>query len=193
MTNISTTVWNVPNILTLARIVLAVLMFVCLEISCYWGAMTFFLVAALTDFVDGWWARKFKQITTLGRIADPFADKLLVCGALVYLAAIPNLTSMPWGLRVWMVVAIIARELLVTTIRAFLEQQGKDFSAKWSGKWKMGLQCIAIPACLLWLVLSSKPDWLAIVIVVSVWGTVLVTLYSGYRYVVVATRIIRVV
>jgi CDP-diacylglycerol--glycerol-3-phosphate 3-phosphatidyltransferase len=184
-------IWNIPNTLTLFRVIFAVLMFVCLEVPCYWGAVTFFLIAALTDYVDGWWARKFKQITVFGRIMDPFADKLLVCGALIYLAAVPAMLQLPWGLRGWMAVVIVGRELLVTTIRAFLEQHGQDFSAKWIGKFKMWCQCIAIPACMIWLALKSEqPDWLYALIIVSLWGSVLTTIYSGYIYVIVASKII---
>lgn len=192
----STNLWNVPNILTFFRVIFAILMFVALEYGCYWGGMTFFIIAAVTDYFDGWWARKYNQVTVLGRIMDPFADKLLVCGALVYLAAVPEMTSMPWGLRCWMVVVIVSRELLITSIRGFLEQQGQDFSAKWAGKVKMWLQSVAIPACMLWLALVTRenaspgPNWLYWLIVATVWGAVIVTIHSGIKYLVVASKVI---
>ena len=200
MSQTSANLWNVPNTLTLFRIIFAVLMFVALEFGCYWGGMTFFIIAAITDYFDGWWARKFQQVTVFGRIVDPFADKLLVCGALIYLAAAPQMTALPWGFRCWMAVVIIGRELLITTIRAFLEQQGQDFSAKWAGKVKMGLQCVAIPACMLWIALVTRenaadnaatgPGWLYWLIVITVWGMVIVTIYSGLKYLFVASKII---
>jgi len=188
---VSASNWNVPNALTLMRIVLAALLFALLECRCYTAGLALFLVAAGTDWIDGWWARRFNQCTVFGRIMDPFADKLIVCGTLVYLASIPAVTEVPWGLAVWMVVVIIARELLITTIRAFLEQQGRDFSATMAGKLKMGLQCVAIPACLLWVILSQRPeplqpDWLKLVMIVSVWGTLLTTIHSGLLYVATA-------
>ena len=174
---ISSSNWNVPNGLTIARIVLAFVLFGVLECQYYIAGLVLFLIAAVTDWIDGWWARKYNQCTVLGRIMDPFADKLIVCGTLIYLATIPAVTDVKFGLAVWMVVVIIAREMLITTIRSFLEQQGRDFSAKMAGKLKMWLQCVAIPACLLW------------VMVVSVWGTLLVTLYSGLLYIVAAMKL----
>ena len=208
---ILSTNWNVPNALTLVRIVLAFVLFGLLECQYYIAGLVLFLIAAGTDWMDGWWARKYNQVTVLGRIMDPFADKLIVCGTLIYLASIPAVTEVKYGLAVWMVVVIIAREMLITTIRSFLEQQGRDFSAKMAGKLKMGLQCVAIPACLLWVILSANTaasvssaaasvssaaaqqsawwvDVLYDVMVVSVWGTLLVTIYSGLLYVVAALK-----
>ena len=187
--SISTSNWNVPNGLTIARIVLAFALFGFLECRCYVAGLVLFLIAACTDWIDGWWARKYNQCTVFGRIMDPFADKLIVCGTLIYLATIPAVTEVQCGLAVWMVVVIIAREMLITTIRSFLEQQGRDFSAKMSGKLKMGLQCVAIPACLLWVIFEpQQPDWLYLVMVITVWGTLLITIYSGLLYVVAALK-----
>ncbi|MCL2624951.1 MAG: CDP-diacylglycerol--glycerol-3-phosphate 3-phosphatidyltransferase, partial [Planctomycetaceae bacterium] len=179
--------------LTVARIVLAFVLFGLLECRCYLAGLVLFLIAAGTDWIDGWWARKYNQCTVLGRIMDPFADKLIVCGTLIYLATIPAVTEAQCGLAVWMVVVIIAREMLITTIRSFLEQRGRDFSAKMAGKLKMWLQCVAIPACLLWVIFSQsaapqQPAWLYFVMVVSVWGTLLITIYSGWLYVVAALK-----
>jgi phosphatidylglycerophosphate synthase len=121
---------------------------------------------------------------------DPFADKLIVCGTLIYLVTIPEVTNVPGGLAVWMVVVIITRELLVTTIRAFLEQQGRDFSAKMSGKLKMWFQCVAIPVCLLWVIAGQQqPLWIYYVMVTSVWATLLITIYSGVLYIVAALKL----
>ena len=63
-----------------------------------------FVIAAGTDWLDGYFARKYGQVTTLGRILDPFADKVIVCGTFIFLAAIPDMQQVPWGLRAWMVV-----------------------------------------------------------------------------------------
>ena len=127
-------------------------------------ALLFFLLASVSDFLDGWWARRFKQITVFGRIMDPFADKFLICGVFVCLVAIPELTSdkannyPAWlMLQPWMVVVIVGRELLVTSLRAFVEGTGGDFSAKWIGKMKMGLQCVAVILALLYL--SGGAEW----------------------------------
>ena len=154
---------NVPNTLTLLRILFAVIVFAMIGLGSYDFAIFFFVLAAITDFLDGWWARHFKQITVFGRVMDPFADKFLICGVFVCLVAIPELASDKAGypawlmLQPWMVIVIIGRELLNTTIRAFVEGGGGDFSAKWIGKWKMALQCAAVILALLYL--SGGAEW----------------------------------
>jgi len=154
---------NVPNSLTLLRIFFAIIVFTLIGLQRYDFALLFFLLASATDALDGWWARRFKQITILGRIMDPFADKFLICGAFIFLVAIPEMTSdkadyPAWlMLQPWMVVVIIGRELLVTSLRAFIESSGGDFSAKWLGKLKMVLQCAAIILALLYL--AGGAEW----------------------------------
>ncbi|MDR0336344.1 MAG: CDP-diacylglycerol--glycerol-3-phosphate 3-phosphatidyltransferase [Planctomycetaceae bacterium] len=148
---------NVPNILTLFRVFFAIAVFYFTATKAYDFCLLFFILATLTDFVDGWWARRFKQITIFGRVMDPFADKFLICGVFVYLVAIPELTSDAVGypawlmLQPWMVVVILGRELLVTSLRSFVEASGGDFSAKWIGKWKMAFQCLAVISCFVYL------------------------------------------
>ncbi|MDR2438742.1 MAG: CDP-diacylglycerol--glycerol-3-phosphate 3-phosphatidyltransferase [Planctomycetaceae bacterium] len=148
---------NIPNTLTLFRIFFSIAVFYFTAMRDYDFCLLFFVLASLTDFLDGWWARKFKQITIFGRIMDPFADKFLICGVFVYLVTIPELTSDAAGypawlmLQPWMVIVILGRELLVTSLRAVVEASGGDFSAKWIGKWKMFFQCIAVMACFLYL------------------------------------------
>ena len=80
------TIWNVPNRLSLARLLLSILVFVFLPLGYYWLALVGFVIAAGTDWIDGWWARKFDQVTQLGRILDPFCDKFLVCGTFILLS-----------------------------------------------------------------------------------------------------------
>jgi len=177
----SHTLWNVPNILTMLRVVFAIGIFVLLPFQFYAVCIVLFLLAAATDFFDGYLARKYNLITVFGRIMDPFADKLLICGCFIYLCAIPEL-RIPWGIHPWMTVVIFGREMLITSLRAIVEQGGGDFSAKWIGKWKMGLQCVAVPACLLFLLF---PESLCVksVMLLSLWGTVLITIYSGITYI----------
>ncbi len=148
-------VWNVPNMLTIARLVLAVICFVFLAVEWYLPALVLFAIAAGTDWIDGFYARRYGQITQLGRILDPFADKIIICGTFTFLAAVPPVQFENWlnssasEIRGWMAVIVVARELLVTLLRSFFEEHGTDFSAKWSGKWKMVLQCGAV-ALSLW-------------------------------------------
>jgi len=183
---------NIPNILTSLRIVLAVAIFCLFPFQRFALILLLFIIASLTDFLDGWWARRFNQMTVYGRIMDPFADKLLVCGILVAFLGVPQIMADPnwFGYSPWMVIVIIARELWVTSLRAVVESKGGDFSAKWVGKWKMGLQCATIIAFLLLLSLVDSPAepfiyWIAII---SLWGTILITIWSGVSYTVQAIK-----
>ncbi len=197
------TIWNVPNRLSMARLFLSLLVFVFIPLGWYWPALVLFVIAAGTDWIDGWWARKYDQVTQLGRILDPFCDKFLICGTFILLAV--AMRDFPWYLAIsgWVAVIVVAREMLVTGIRSFIEQAGGDFSAKMAGKLKMVFQCIAAAACLFALAtvanageapigerIANLPVWLTVTLIISVWMTVVSTLYSGGQYVVAATRLI---
>lgn len=177
---------NVPNALSTARFVLAIVVFVLVEHSWYPAALAVFLVAASTDWVDGYWARRFGQVSKVGRILDPFVDKIIICGTFIYLAAAGQLSGIP----PWVAVVVVGRELLVTALRSAIEASGGDFSASWSGKWKMFFQCVAASASLLTLSYgdSTKPAFLSYALTASVWLTVASTVYSGLDYVIAAAR-----
>lgn len=193
--SLAPSIFNLPNQLTSLRLLLAVVMFVLISWDAFLAALIFFILAASTDWLDGYYARKYNLVTTLGRILDPFADKVIVCGAFIYLAAEPVLLAVPWGLRAWMVVVVVGRELLVTALRSFLEQRGADFSAKMSGKLKMVFQCVAAGSGLFYLwrhgIDTAVPGWVWLVMVVSTWLAVLSTVYSGLIYLQAAVRLIR--
>jgi CDP-diacylglycerol--glycerol-3-phosphate 3-phosphatidyltransferase len=179
---------NVPNQITLVRLVLAVIVFVLIPWGQYAWALVLFLLAALTDWLDGYWARRTGQVTKLGRVLDPFVDKFLVCGAFIYLAAEPQS-----GIGAWMAVVVVARELLVTVLRSFLEGEGIDFSAKMAGKLKMVFQCGAVAASLWSLALSDQqpPQWLSWGLPSLVWLAIITTVYSGIDYVFLAFKLLR--
>lgn len=177
-------IWNVPNALTMTRLALAGGVGIMIECGWYFSAMVAFIIAASTDFLDGWWARRFNQITKLGRVLDPFVDKIIVTAALVALVAEPNSQIAPW-----MVTVILGREFLVTSLRAMIEGQGGDFSARWMGKWKMLVQCAAIIASL-WL-LQAPQAWLQWTTLVLAYAAVAITVASGLDYVVQAVRAMR--
>ena len=203
----SNTRTKLPNALTLSRVGLAAAFFAVLSLRTglharsgppdLWliAAAVIFILAALTDFLDGHLARRWGVVSTFGRIMDPFADKVLVLGAFVYLAGPGFLETVQIdgrdvrlqvsGVAAWMAVAVIARELLVTSIRAVFESRGIDFSAGWAGKFKMVLQSLAIPLILLILALTEPtPGTLWRPLIDSlVWLTVLVTLWSGVPYI----------
>jgi CDP-diacylglycerol--glycerol-3-phosphate 3-phosphatidyltransferase len=167
----------------------------------YVAAIVVFVIAAGTDWIDGYWARKYNQVTQLGRIFDPFVDKIIICGTFILLATkmdpIPS-SSIPWYAKIagWMAVVVVGREMLVTALRGFIEQSGGDFSAKMAGKLKMVFQCAAVVAALLALnhiapsgeETSPLPPWLLWSLVVSVWLAVASTVYSGIGYVIAAAK-----
>lgn len=193
--NVRQAMFNLPNRLTALRLLLSVVLFCFIVQGYYFTSLWLFIIAASTDWLDGYYARKYGQVTTLGRILDPFADKVIVCGTFILLAAIPAMIETTWGLKAWMVVIVVGRELLVTTLRSFIEQRGGDFSAKMSGKLKMVLQCVAAGVCLFYLSYETPrtdaPVWCWWLMVGSVWSAVLLTVYSGGVYVCAAARLLR--
>jgi CDP-diacylglycerol--glycerol-3-phosphate 3-phosphatidyltransferase len=175
--------FNLPNQLTSLRLLLSVVLFGLIAGKCYMSSLWLFVIAAGTDWLDGYYARKYGQVTTLGRILDPFADKVIVCGTFIFLQ----------------VVVIVGRELLVTALRSFIEERGSDFSAKMSGKLKMVLQCVAAGACMVFLHYpplagTARPDapaWVWWIMVLATWSAVVLTVYSGVVYVLAAVRLLR--
>lgn len=184
--------FNVPNQLTTIRLILAVVLFCFIAYERFMPAMWLFIVAAGTDWVDGFYARRYNQVTTLGRILDPFADKIIICGTFIFLAALPGSQVLPW-----MAVVIVGRELLVTVLRSFLEQHGSDFSAKMSGKLKMVLQCVACAVSLFALSYlratpgATPPAWVHPTLLIAVWSAVVLTIISGIVYVFAAISLLR--
>jgi CDP-diacylglycerol---glycerol-3-phosphate 3-phosphatidyltransferase len=193
----SVRVFNLPNQLTTLRLILSVILFGFLAAGWYWTSFVLFVIAAGTDWLDGYYARKYSMVTTLGRILDPFADKVVICGTFMFLAVDKGIIEFPYGLQMWMVVVVVARELLVTTIRSFIEERGGDFSAKWSGKIKMALQCVAAGACIVFLTYvrqeppQTAPLWVTCTMVAFVWAAVVSTIYSGAIYIVAAIKQLR--
>jgi len=179
--------FNVPNQLTSLRLILSIVLFVLIGQGYYQTSLALFIIAASTDWLDGYWARKYGQVTSLGRILDPFVDKIIICGTFIYLVAIPES-----GVRAWMATVIVGRELLVTALRSYLEGEGADFSANMAGKLKMLLQCIAAGVVLYALsVEGQRPEWLQWTVSISVWAAVLLTLYSGVAYIQKAIQLLR--
>src|SRR5262249_60018728 len=146
--------WNVPNVLTISRIPLTVIL--CLFIQLRWwpAALVTFIVASLTDWIDGWWARKFNQMSAFGRVFDPLTDKILLGSAFIFLIRVE-----PAAMEPWMAAVVIGRELLITGVRGYVESLGKKFGADWFGKLKTILQCVWLLAVLVYLTLREHfPD-----------------------------------
>ena len=179
---------NLPNMITSSRLLLSFVLFAMIyaegnwffePIRGYWFWAGFlFAFAAATDAVDGYVARKYGQVTTLGRILDPFVDKIIICGTFVFLLEKKDVS----GVNAWMVIAVVGREMFVTGLRAFLEQSGKDFSAVWIGKIKMLVQCAAVLGSLLTISPSLRSDGWLLTRDLLLWGAVAITVYSGVSY-----------
>jgi len=177
--------WNWPNLLTALRFVLTIPIFVSIMTGWFWLATSLFALAAFSDWLDGYLARRLKSGTALGRNLDPLADKVLVCGALTLVISVPNS-----GVAGWMVAVIVCRELIVTSLRSFLEHTGTPFGAAILGKLKMVLQSLALLAVLLSLACSGDLQladnwqealWLARDTLL--YATVAITAISGMEYI----------
>jgi CDP-diacylglycerol--glycerol-3-phosphate 3-phosphatidyltransferase len=168
--------WNLPIGLTLSRIVLVPLLIVFLISSSRVHALiaaAIFLVAAFTDWLDGQIARRRNQVTTLGTLLDPIADKLLVAAALVSLLQIEKVAA-------WMVVVIIGRELAVSGLRAVAGTVGVIVPASRLAKWKTASQYVAITLLIIAKGIESPP--FHALSTGLLWLAVLLTMVSGVDY-----------
>lgn len=182
---------NLPNAITLSRLVLTAVFVggtAFGSIAGHWIALVSFVIAAISDFVDGYLARKLGLVTAMGKLLDPLADKILVCSAFVYLSA-------QGVCPVWVTVVILAREFLVTGLRQIAMEAGHVMAADRLGKWKTTLQLTYCITCLVWFAFESfdagnpvvalfqnlsNPDgWLT---PVSMWLALVLTLLSGWNY-----------
>ncbi len=169
---------NIPNILAFIRLLLAPLMFMLLvnqDASIFEGIHTswlnyfaafIFVLASATDFFDGYIARTFNQITTMGKILDPLADKMLTLAG--FLGLMMQGVASPWAIYL-----ILTRELFVTGLRVSAVAEGIDIAASWMGKVKTVVQMIAIGFLLMRWEGGEILLWIATAL----------TLYSGYEYV----------
>ena len=175
---------NLPNLLTLVRIFLVPLLVAALvqqNLTIHWGgrmliandffALTVFLAAALTDLLDGYLARRWKQVTTVGTLLDPVADKLLISAALISLVEIRLLPG-------WMVILIISREFAVSGLRSIAAAEGFTVKAGELGKSKMILQVVGVVLVLL----SIRWPYLRNYALAAMWAVVVFGLASAVGY-----------
>jgi CDP-diacylglycerol--glycerol-3-phosphate 3-phosphatidyltransferase len=165
---------NLPNFLTLCRILLVpplvVVLLTKFEDKEWWG-LGLFLLAALMDFLDGYFARRRKQITRLGTLLDPAADKILMSAAFISLVEL--------GLApAWMVVVIIAREFAISTLRSFASSEGLVIPSGFSGKVKTVVQIITVAL----LIIYNQLGEFRHLAPVSLWVALANTVYSGIEY-----------
>lgn len=182
--NVANEIWNLPNALTLFRIFLVPFLVVVL-LTKFSGrefvGLAIFLVAAITDFFDGWLARRRNQTTRMGALLDPIADKLLMSAAFISLVEMD-----PRHVPAWMVVIIIGREFAVSGLRSIAAQQGVTIAASPLGKGKMVTQVIAISL----LILGYELGQFRIIGKVALWAVMLFALASGIDYFIKFTRAI---
>ena len=165
--------WNLPNLLTAFRILLVPILVVVLLTELdgrEFIGLGLFLLAALTDFLDGFLARRNKQVTNLGKLLDPAADKILTSAAFISLVEL--------GLApAWMVVIIVAREFAVSTLRSVAASQNLVLAAAMSGKVKTVLQISAIS----FLIVKDQLG-LGLLAEIVLWAALVATVVSGVEY-----------
>src|ERR1017187_1454684 len=174
---------NIPNLLTILRIFFVPLLVAALvqervglnfrgaTITHGWLALAIFLVAASTDLLDGYLARRWRQITTIGTLLDPIADKLLISSALIALVQVRAVPA-------WMVILIVGREFAVSGLRSIAAAEGYIIKASDLGKTKMVSQVAAI-SCLL---LSIRYPSLQMPGMLLMWGVVVFAMLSAFSY-----------
>jgi len=181
---------NIPNKITAGRLVLAAIFFVLVSYdgrtTLCWAAAVFAL-ACVTDFLDGYLARRLDQATAFGRVADPFVDKVIVCGGFVLMAGRSDF------IVPWMVVVLISREFLVSSIRGYAESQGVAFGAEMAGKIKAVVQMFALGFAIYFKACGSLPflpeapsRWLCSA---GVYLALILTVASAATYIVKARRV----
>jgi len=170
---------NLPNFITLTRILLIpvfVVLFVTPTEDRSLSAAAVFVIAAVTDLLDGYLARRNGQVTTLGKLLDPIADKLLVLSALILLVNLDRVSAL-------VAILIIAREVAVTGIRAIAAGEGMVIAAETTGKYKMALQVVAIVLLILEDTFMSDFGNLHLAGIVTLYLSLLLGYISGGQYV----------
>ncbi len=166
---------NLPNKLTMFRVVLIpfFVLFMLVDITQFdkWIALAVFIVASLTDLLDGKIARKYNLVTNFGKFMDPLADKLLVCSALICLVALSKIPA-------WIVIVIIAREFIISGFRLIASDNGVVIAASYWGKFKTTFQMVMI--CLM----IADIETLSLLTAIVMWVALVLTVVSLIDYLV---------
>lgn len=169
---------NIPNKLTITRVLLVPLFMIFLlsrenyAVYAEIFALVTFVLAAITDGLDGYLARRNKVVTKFGKILDPLADKLLISAALISFVALKEISA-------WVAIIIIGRELAVTGLRVIAASEGIVISASKWGKWKTNIQIIAVIAVIVIPDIIKLPKYVPLFLV---WVAVIITIISGVEY-----------
>ena len=174
--------WNLPNILTYGRVaavpVVVALLFWPDEDWARWSALGVYVVAAITDFFDGYLARAWSQQSSLGRMLDPIADKLLVAAALLMLSADGAIA----GASLWAAIVILCREILVSGLREYLAELRVSVPVTAVAKWKTTVQLVALGFLIVGPAGESIIPGVHIVGIGLLWIAAMLTLYTGWDY-----------
>ena len=177
---------NLPNLLTYARIAAVPLVVVCFFVegrlhgsdAARWWALGLFVVASVTDWLDGYLARAWQQTSTIGRMLDPIADKLLVAAALLLLAADGTIA----GWSTWAAIVILCREILVSGLREYLAELKVSVPVTRLAKWKTATQMVAIGFLLAGPAGDLVMPYVTKTGITLLWVAAIITLYTGYDY-----------
>ena len=182
--------FNLPNLLTYGRILAVPLVVLCFFLEgelqssefARWSAFAIFILASVTDYLDGYLARAWKQTSNIGRMLDPIADKLLVATCLLLLAADTDNRGGIAGWSLWAAIIILCREILVSGLREYLAALKVSVPVTQLAKWKTTIQMVAIAVLLLGPAGDKiVPYWTQMGITL-LWVAAIVTLYTGYDY-----------
>jgi len=172
---------SLPNLLTYARILAIPAMVACFYLTGdggRWAALAIFILAGVTDFLDGYLARAWQQQSALGRMLDPIADKLLVGAALLMLVRDDTIG----GWAIWAAVIILSREILVSGLREFLAELNVKIHVTWLAKWKTAAQMVALAVLLAGPAAEKLVPGISIAGLCLLWVAAVLTLWTGYDY-----------
>ena len=178
--------YNIPNLLTYGRILAVPLIVVCFFIegrlsssdTARWVALWIFVIASITDFLDGYLARIWNQTSNIGRMLDPIADKLLVSAILLLVAADGTIAG--WSL--WAAIIILCREILVSGLREYLAALKVSVPVTRIAKWKTTLQLVAIAFLLAGPAGDAVLPYTTQIGIGLLWVAAILTIYTGYDY-----------
>lgn len=174
-------IWNLPNVLTYGRIIAVPVVAGLLMYGGFtarWVALGIYVVAAITDFFDGYLARKWQQQSSLGVMLDPIADKVLVSVVLLVLSA----DGILFGGHIWAAIIILAREVLVSGLREYLGALQVSVPVTKIAKWKTSVQLLAIGFLIAGPAGDSVFPYITKIGIVGLWIAAALTLYTGYDY-----------
>lgn len=174
--------FTLPNVLTYGRIMAVPALVACLYFLkgdvARWSAFALFVLAALTDWLDGYLARAWEQQSTLGAMLDPIADKLLVGAALLMLVHDNTIN----GVSIWAAIIILCREILVSGLREFLAELNVKVRVSTLAKWKTTLQLVALAVLLAGPAAARYVPEAEVLGIALLWLAALLTLWTGYDY-----------